>query len=424
MSSKDTISAKTYNIESFFSDRIICTPPEQRYYAWKHKHAKKLWEDLSDHFLGSPNISGTTDYFLGTVLLHSYDGKSIVYDGQQRLATITMILCIARDLIDKYKMHNKNPTQFEELKKKLDNIIGNDKKWHIYLNKVDQEIFEKIQDKPPNIPLLRSLKLRSHRRLIRNYTKLGKMIKGSIYSNFDKKQLTSMGEIESGVSQSIIKKKICKNATVLADFLDSLDTVKIVRMEITDIHILNQVFETMNERGSKLTPSDLIKNHLFNYYTQNTEILNVKWEALFRTITKYVEPTTFLFDSYRSRYFEEEDRGVTSNNLYDFVKEKIYDQLSAEKYIKQLDEDKEFLAELYNRESEMFSHIPRSVQLLKAINIRAPLLAAHHKCNKSEYNKLAHLLVKFFFKQKTILNERDTVIADVTFKVIQKIKKK
>ena len=182
---------------------------------------------------------------------------------------------------------------------------------------------------------------------------------------------------------------------------------------------MNQVFETMNERGSKLTPSDLIKNHLFNY-TKNPDKLDADWKNLFCTITKYVEPTVFLFDSYRSRHFEKEDKNATSNNIHDFVMKKIDDDKSAKDYIDQLNDDKEFLVKLYDTKSQVFSHVPRSVQLLRAIHIRAPLLAAHRECNSDDYSRLAYLLVKFFFKQKIIFNEHASVIADVTFKTVEK----
>ena len=81
MVSKETISTKVYNIEDFFSERIVYTPPEQRYYAWTSKHAKKLWNDLGDHFLSNHKKPNSKDYFLGSVLLYNDDEELMVFDG-------------------------------------------------------------------------------------------------------------------------------------------------------------------------------------------------------------------------------------------------------------------------------------------------------------------------------------------------------
>ena len=171
---------------------------------------KKLWNDLGDHFVNNRINPSSKDYFLGSVLLHNDNEKLMVFDGQQRLATITMILCIARDLIHKYQMHDKNPKMFKELEEKFDKTIGNNKKWRINLNDVDQEIFQKIQDKTENAPSSNSLELRSHKKLIRNYNTLYNMMVDSICNNFNNIKLSSADAIMSKSNESIIKRKICK----------------------------------------------------------------------------------------------------------------------------------------------------------------------------------------------------------------------
>src|SRR5258706_8278130 len=70
-------------------------PPNQRSYAWREKHIRNLFQDLNEAI---SNGDGTNEYFLGTIVLvqKSAEEPSIV-DGQQRLATTTILLARIRD---------------------------------------------------------------------------------------------------------------------------------------------------------------------------------------------------------------------------------------------------------------------------------------------------------------------------------------
>lgn len=70
-------------------------PPNQRSYAWRDKHVRNLLHDLNDAVTGGPSA---TEYFLGTIVLIDVPGKTpAIVDGQQRLATISIILARIRD---------------------------------------------------------------------------------------------------------------------------------------------------------------------------------------------------------------------------------------------------------------------------------------------------------------------------------------
>jgi uncharacterized protein with ParB-like and HNH nuclease domain len=69
----------------------LTVPPNQRSYAWGDDHISDLFDDLS-----AAIKDGETDYFLGTVVLTG-DGVPDVSDGQQRLATTSILLAKIRD---------------------------------------------------------------------------------------------------------------------------------------------------------------------------------------------------------------------------------------------------------------------------------------------------------------------------------------
>lgn len=72
----------------------LAVPPNQRAYAWEERHVRALFEDLN----GAIAKDGD-EYFLGAVVLvsSSSGGPPSIADGQQRLATSTILLCRIRD---------------------------------------------------------------------------------------------------------------------------------------------------------------------------------------------------------------------------------------------------------------------------------------------------------------------------------------
>jgi len=71
------------------ADRIIAVLPCQRPYSWTDEQITDLLRDLSDAIRDKD-----TEYFLETIVLtKNTDGAHFVIDGQQRLATVSIIIC-------------------------------------------------------------------------------------------------------------------------------------------------------------------------------------------------------------------------------------------------------------------------------------------------------------------------------------------
>ena len=75
-------------------------PPHQRNFSWTLDEVKQLWDDLLEAIQ-----EDRPEYFLGTIVVQEdLDNKTrIIIDGQQRLATLTMILSGIRTV---YKEQN------------------------------------------------------------------------------------------------------------------------------------------------------------------------------------------------------------------------------------------------------------------------------------------------------------------------------
>lgn len=77
-------------IKKVFETGYYHIPRFQRPYSWEKDHIAE--------FLNDTLIENETDYFIGSIVLYKINADLFgVVDGQQRLTTITMILCALRD---------------------------------------------------------------------------------------------------------------------------------------------------------------------------------------------------------------------------------------------------------------------------------------------------------------------------------------
>src|SRR6266481_7165842 len=83
-----------YSVEQAFRDCFYIVPDYQREYVWTEKQVYQLLEDINDEIDESGN-----EYFLGTILVtptnQPYHFE--VIDGQQRLTTLLLLLCVLRN---------------------------------------------------------------------------------------------------------------------------------------------------------------------------------------------------------------------------------------------------------------------------------------------------------------------------------------
>src|SRR5262249_28980690 len=97
---------KVDGIGHYLADHFLKVPTNQRSYAWEKEEFKYFWTDI----LNAMEDRETDDYFIGSlVLAKTNDDYLEVVDGQQRLATTTIILAAIRD----YYAETANPKRAE-----------------------------------------------------------------------------------------------------------------------------------------------------------------------------------------------------------------------------------------------------------------------------------------------------------------------
>jgi uncharacterized protein with ParB-like and HNH nuclease domain len=215
----------------------LTVPPNQREYSWLSEfQVKDLLQDIS----GALRNPGQP-YFLGTVVLTKNNhGELEIADGQQRLATTTMIMAAIRDWFrskgDTMIVQSiENDFLFTIDRKKRETVP------RISLNTDDNEYFKNIILEPKQRKTKQLEVRRSHKLISSAFEVITKFIQGI--------------ELQAGDKNT---------KEILNDWMEYLQhNANIVMLVVANAENAFMMFETLNDRGLKTSQVDLVKNHIF-----------------------------------------------------------------------------------------------------------------------------------------------------------------
>jgi Protein of unknown function DUF262/Protein of unknown function (DUF1524) len=268
----------------------VKVPPFQRGYSWEKTHVSTLCDDIFDF-----NSSWTAgeQYFLGPIVIIEENDKIVLLDGQQRLATVTVFFAALRDharaLATQKGSDFARDTQRE--------LIEPDDRWSLVLNETDESFFrDAIQSDPPKTV---TATLRSHVLIKQAYD----LIRARIA-----KQLVGLKADEVVKRMKSLKQTLAVNAVVVAITVASEDDAF-------------KIFETLNDRGLRLTVPDLLLNHLTrSAEPKDRPTIREKWTYMLEKMGKR-DIDRFLRHMWISKFGDVKSRG-----LYREIKGFITDQ--------------------------------------------------------------------------------------------------
>jgi uncharacterized protein with ParB-like and HNH nuclease domain len=120
-------------------DRYLEVPVHQRSYAWETQHVTDLLQDLT-----AAIDNREEEYFLRTIVASEGNGeRRVILDGQQRLATTTILLAAIRDYFLEIKDSDRADTIEQQylLKKSL---RTQERVPKLRLNQIDNNFFDKV----------------------------------------------------------------------------------------------------------------------------------------------------------------------------------------------------------------------------------------------------------------------------------------
>ncbi len=212
----------------------------QREYRCERKQITELIDDLAEKFAESHEegndrsaVEGYGHYFLGSIIISDKDGHKYIIDGQQRLTSLTLLLIyIHRRLED------------EQQKRQLTDLI--------FSQKFGKRSFN--LDVPERTPCMEAL-----------FT--GQLFDDNGHPESVTNILHRYQEIEEYFPEDI-------SGDMLPYFTDWLiENVHFVEITAYSDADAYTIFETINDRGLSLTPTDMLKGYLLaNITDANTRV--------------------------------------------------------------------------------------------------------------------------------------------------------
>jgi alkylated DNA nucleotide flippase Atl1 len=236
-------------------------PLYQRQYSWGDAQLSQLWDDILEQYdLVSPDESGAVDidaptHFLGSVVLapspmiHAHGVTSfLVIDGQQRLTTLLLTLCALRDHAS--VEHPSAAERFNELYliNKYESGLGH---YRLLPTQSDRDAFFAgvVEGRPQ-----------------------GSGAVGRAY-RFFRGRLTQAGPDNEPLDVDRLENVICQRLQFVAITADPSDNV-------------HRIFESLNDRGVRLTQADLLRNYIFMLLPTRAEhVYEQVWFPMQETLT-------------------------------------------------------------------------------------------------------------------------------------------
>jgi hypothetical protein len=217
----------------------IEVPEWQRSYSWTTEEVEAFWQDLLafDALYPENNVIGE-EYFLGSIVLVTGGPTNLLLDGQQRLATATILLSVLRDARRDYSADAAARLQSKYISD-FDDATGT-RTHELTLNVYDREFFRtEIQDEPQTSPIRVPPTLKSHGLIRRAREYFGERIR---------EEGDKAGGGRAAFDRNLrISRVVC-------------DHVSVVAVNSTDEDNAAAVFETLNDRGIGLSTPDLLRN--------------------------------------------------------------------------------------------------------------------------------------------------------------------
>ena len=251
----ETIEAKELQLVSIFSDNYRFEIPDyQRPYAWTTEQTGALLDDLL-HAMGDvESVSDAAPYFLGSIVTikNGLQPQAQIVDGQQRLTTLTILLCVLRELASSDSDRNDTHDYIYAPGRESAGIQGH---YRLTVRARDREFFQNnilqmgrlpsLLERPPaNLP-------DSQRRMLENAHYLYKAL----------------------------AKREEKLRKILTQFL--AQRCYLVVVSASDQNSAYRIFSVLNDRGLDLSPTDILKSDIIGALPENIRSRHTAiWEEI------------------------------------------------------------------------------------------------------------------------------------------------
>jgi uncharacterized protein with ParB-like and HNH nuclease domain len=343
--------------------RIFRVPPNQREYSWNKDNWLELWNDLLDIIREREKARSNTFYryhFFGPMFfIEEQSEKELrILDGQQRIATVGILLTVIFDLLDRKRERFRISTEGAKVLGKIDECLFETREgrtnMRIILGKNNKTFYDKLlklrrtdETNRTVDPILKINFLKNESRTSKSNSNILNCYKFFLENivfylcRQEDIQMTPRRRLDSETIDLILASERCEN--FLCKLYESVaEGLYVLNNIVPTSDIVYEMFETLNQRGEKLFVVDLFKNLIFERFETplTTEKLQSFWDELSETAGDELDE--FLRHFWLSNY-----EFIRMKKLFRAIRAKIEEQTPEEfeKFIqKMLEEAKIYFA--------------------------------------------------------------------------------
>ena len=370
------LSATEDTVEQVLTRNYRYTVPDyQRRYSWQEEQWGALWADLN-------SIRPDSTHFLGSIVLIERSSglnelnKLEIVDGQQRIATITVLLSLMREKY--YELDESG--QAEDIENK-------------YLKKQDLDLneYQNLTLSTFDNPNLKKVIERKYEKMDEGQLREAVQFYASKLDNLDTEELDEL------------RKRLLASVTLVS-----------IRCEGEQSAF--RLFETLNDRGMELSSVDLMKNYTFSKAASASdseidyEQVQNDWERLIKTLMPNMsQPSRFFRHYIMSASEPNYDGDVSDYKLYDeyqkIVDSKLPDAgISMNEYVSELADKAELYAKILNHKIDMYDDAGNrainskldDLEIINSVQARTLMLRVFEEYNTANKVMESLLLLESF----------------------------
>ncbi|MGB5971687.1 MAG: DUF262 domain-containing protein, partial [Nodosilinea sp.] len=364
--------------------KIYRVPPFQRDYSWKEENWEDLWQDILIIY-NNPDSS----HYMGAIVLQSSgtsDKEFTIIDGQQRLATLSIVAIAVIEKIQKLVERGEHKEANQERQEILKRTYLSDRdprslrySSKIILNENNNDFYQS------NLINLR------HPFNIRALSKSNQFL-WQAFQYFSNR----LGELQ----------EVVQDGERLAEFLTNAIAQRLLFIQINVEDELNAytVFETLNARGIELSSTDLLKNYLFSLFQGPDDLQEAQrqWRRIVNTVQMEKFPEFLRY------YLSLQETRVRRERLFKIVREAVRNGQQAFELLDQLENYSSLFIALGNSNDDFWRDNPdnrsyiRELELFRVKQAYPTLFAAYKNFSPDNFTRLLKLVCVLSFRYTVV----------------------
>lgn len=364
--------------------KIYQVPLFQRDYSWQEENWEDLWQDILTLYHNPPS-----SHYMGAIVLQNSttsDKQFTIIDGQQRLATLSIIAITVIEKIKKLVEADKDKEANQERQEILRRTYLGDKdprslrySSKILLNENNNDFYQSH---------LINLRKPHNARILSKSNQL-------LWNTFE--YFTC--ELEKLTDVIVTGEK-------LTEFLTDVIAQKLLFIQINVEDELNAytVFETLNARGIELSATDLLKNYLFSLFESNHDLQEAQrqWRRIINTVSMAKFPEFLRY------YLSTKEIRVRRERLFKIVRESVKNGLQAFNLLDELEDYSGLFMALSNPHDDFWLDTPenrsyiRELDLFRVKQAYPIFFSAYDKFSREDFTRLLRLVSVISFRYHVV----------------------